>query len=246
MSVSSVPQTRTLPAARDLTVSLLAAVEQDRADLCESVHGGLVQSVLAARYLLDLLTPRVGNVDGPSPAGDTAGGDVRLQMLRDAVCAAVVEGRRLLARLKPGPGELQLPEALASLADTRDGVEVALTGTWPGPGGTRLPAGGAAVLYGVVQAAVEATAERGGVLHVVATAGSREVRVEARVDDLAGSGRTVPTGTLPTADAGDDSWGGAVGAWGSCLTALGGRVEVGPGLLCVCCPVLGVLDAEPW
>ena len=202
------PQRHTLPTRRDPTVSLLAALEQDRADLSASVHGGLVQSVLAARYLLDLLTPRAGTAGGPGPDDDLAAGDVRLQMLRDAVSAAVVEGRRLLARLKPGPGEHDLAEALASLADGRDDVHVQVTGTWPGSSGPCLPAGGATVLHRLVQAAVEHTTERGARLRVVAVAGSREVRVAAHADGVTEPARTAPTALLTAAGAGcDEGWG---------------------------------------
>jgi signal transduction histidine kinase len=69
--------------------------EQDRADLAGHLHDGLVQSLIAARYLLDIAAasqPQASQPDGSQPW---------LATLRESIQEALADGRSLLHSLQP-------------------------------------------------------------------------------------------------------------------------------------------------
>ncbi len=72
------------------TQTWLALDEADRADVAGELHDGLVQSLVAARYLLDLAATTWPG--GPMPW---------LEAVRESLAAALVDGRTLLSTVQP-------------------------------------------------------------------------------------------------------------------------------------------------
>ncbi|MGZ4617962.1 MAG: histidine kinase [Frankiaceae bacterium] len=91
----SVRCARTAANARTGAGQFLLAEEADRAQLAEGLHDGLVQALVAARYLIDLALQPGAENSPVAPVLDDA---------REAVRDALAEARHLLGWLRPRPG----------------------------------------------------------------------------------------------------------------------------------------------
>ena len=91
----SVRCARTAATARTGAGQFLLAEEADRAQLAEGLHDGLVQALVAARYLIDLALQPGAENSPVAPVLDDA---------REAVRDALAEARHLLGWLRPRSG----------------------------------------------------------------------------------------------------------------------------------------------
>lgn len=91
----SVGCARTAAAARTGAAQFLLADEADRAQLAAGLHDGLVQALVAARYLIDLAV---------QPDAQSAASASLLRNAREAVRDALAEARHLLGWLRPRSG----------------------------------------------------------------------------------------------------------------------------------------------
>ncbi len=200
--------------AREVAEAWFDFDEGDRADLAGHLHDGLVQSLIAARYLLDLAAR--AQPDGPQPW---------LATLRESLHDALADGRGLLTSLQPRTRHerglrLALDEFCAgsrfpaTLVAPPDHPEVT----------PQLSPVVAAAAYRFAQAAVADLRGRG--------AAAAEIRL-AYTSDTDGGGlcidvvpRPGPDGHLPELHSPDP--GLALERWARRLDLLGGRIVLDP------------------
>jgi signal transduction histidine kinase len=105
--VAESDRVRALDAHQQVAARLVAAVEQERMSLAGELHDTLLQTMVAARYAVDLI-----GIGGQPPLP-------RVPAAREAVQEAVVEARRELWHLRSrvGATEAGLAGAVAELAD---------------------------------------------------------------------------------------------------------------------------------
>jgi signal transduction histidine kinase len=204
------------PAAAGRLATELIAAELDRGRLAESVHDGLLQNLIAARYLADLAC------DDSSPEP--------LREVRAALQAAIVDARRLLGRLQPRTMSHSglsggLAALVAAVRAAHPEVEVDLT--TPEETGS-LPPVAAITAYRMVQSAVYDALLRG----------ARRIEVAVRVD---GPRLSVLLGWKgATREPGEE-----VRRWCERVTALGGVTSTLPTGLSVTLPLSEPEPARP-
>ncbi len=183
-----------LRSEREAAAGLLHLDEEERSELADQLHDSLVQSLVAARYLADLAARaphpsasagaaasvaarvpgeprRPGPLNPPDAVDDAAG------QLREAVQAALYDGRHVLARLRPRALDgLGVLAAIRSLLPDGDADRVVVGPSVP----TRLPDVVGVAAFRFVQAAVTDLLARGlepGLVHVVVVGGNLELWV---------------------------------------------------------------------
>jgi signal transduction histidine kinase len=180
--------------------------ENDRADLAGELHDGLVQSLVAARYLLDLATTTWP--DGPLPW---------LEAVRESLQAALADGRGLLSsvqsRTRSGRG---LRVALEELCEgTRIPVQLQ-TAEAVQDGFLQIPRARCAVAYRFVQAGLADLISRG--------ADAAEVRAA-----FGPGGLSIDVVAIGDHPAWPDEPGQAMRRWGTRIELLGATALLQPG-----------------
>ena len=197
--------------------------ERDRADLAGHLHDGLVQSLIAARYLLDLAVK--ARPDGAQPW---------LATLRESLQEALADGRGLMTSLQPRTRhERGLRLALDELcAGSRFPVTLVAAPEHPEVTPQLSPVVAAAA-YRFAQAAVADLQARG--------ATAAEVRLTYRIDGLTldvvpGGGADGRSSALLGSEPG-----AALERWARRLDLLGGRIVLDPAAAQLC---FGAADGE--
>ncbi len=145
----SVRCARTAASARTSAGQFLLADEADRAQLAAGLHDGLVQALVAARYLIDLAL---------QPAAESVPAAPLLDDAREAVRDALAEARHLLGWLRPrsgtkAPVAAELTSIIRREADRSPAASVILS-VDPGAD-VPVPPAVAAAAYRLVQCAVD-------------------------------------------------------------------------------------------
>lgn len=206
--------------------ALLRLEEDERRELAHQLHDSLVQSLIAARYLSDLahrsesLRDRAGPPDGDTPDADAPDAAAPV---REAVQAALHDGRHLLAQLRPRAldGSGLLP-ALRSLLPDDDADRVVVDLAVP----AQLPDVAGVAAFRFVQAAVADLLARGlepGLVHATLVRGNLELWVR-------GEPARTPSVAYPWASCSDSAPGPssalALTRWGHRLRLLGGGTRL--------------------
>jgi signal transduction histidine kinase len=191
--------------AAEASQTWLELEEADRADMADELHDGLVQSLVAARYLLDLASTTWP--DGPMPW---------LEAVREGLSAALVDGRALLSGVQPrtrkGRG---LRVALEDLCDSyRIPVQLQVTEATSEPYAAPTPVMNAAA-YRFVQAALLDLVQRGG--------DAADLRFA-----IGPTGMSIDVSAVGDRPAWPDEPGEAMQRWATRIELLGGSVLLQP------------------
>lgn len=204
LTLSTGPGPDAVTDVRSAARTWFAFDEQDRADQAGQLHDGLVQSLVAARYLLDLASTTWPG--GPQPW---------LSAIQESLQAALADGRGLLsslqARTRSGRG---LCEALDELAEHCPiPVEITVDAAEPEDGDSAASAEPsafvAAASYRFVQTALADLMERGG--------DAAQVRL-----GYGPSGLSVDVTAIGDRPAWPDEPGSAIRRWAARVDLLGG------------------------
>ncbi len=178
--------------------------ESDRGELAGELHDGLIQSLVAARYLLDLASTTWP--DGPAPW---------LEAIRESIVAALSDGRTMLnAASSRTRGDRGLRLALEELCDGAR-IPVQLTASWAPDLVTPVPPVVSGAAYRFVQAALDDLVARGG--------DAADVQVT-----LGASGLSVDVCAVGDHPAWPDEPGRPMRRWATRAELLGGSVLLQP------------------
>lgn len=183
--VLAAPSVRSGSAA---AAALLRLEEEERSELADQLHDTLVQSLIAARYLADLAardahpaaSPRAearAHRQGDGPLNARSAAEAAAVEVREAVQAALRDGRHVLARLRPRALDgLGVLAAMRSLLPDGDADRVVIGRSVP----AQLPDVVGVAAFRFVQAAVTDLLARGlepGLLHVAVVGGNLDLWV---------------------------------------------------------------------